>query len=46
MRKKHRKVCMAMNYMEQLLIGVSNLTGCVFISAFASLVGVPISMTI
>ena len=35
--KKHRMVCTTLNYIEPLLILVSTLTGCVFISAFASL---------
>ena len=34
-----------MNYSEHLLILVSTITGCVSISAFASLVGIPIGIT-
>ena len=34
-----------MNYFEQLLILVSTVTGCVSISAFSSLVGIPIGNT-
>ena len=35
--KKHKMVCTTLNYIEPLLILVSTLAGCVFISAFASL---------
>ena len=34
-----------MNYIEHLLILISIVTGCVSISAFASLVGIPIAIT-
>ena len=34
-----------LNYIEHLSILVSTVTGCVFISAFASLVGVPEGIT-
>ena len=34
-----------MNYIEHLLIVISTLTGCVSISAFASLVGIPLRIT-
>ena len=40
MGKKHKKVCMALNWDEHLLISVSGVTECVLISAFDSLVGV------
>ena len=33
-----------MNYIEHSLIAISTITECVFISAFASLVGIPIGM--
>ena len=42
MSKKHKKVYRVLNYIDQLLILVSTVTGCVSISAFASLVGIPI----
>ena len=42
MSKKHKKVCRVSNYIEHLLILVSTVTGCVSISAFASLVRIPI----
>ena len=34
-----------MNYIEHLLILSSTVTGCISISAFASLVGIPIGIT-
>ena len=45
MSKKHKKVCRVLNYVEQSLILISTITGCVFISAFASLVGILIGIT-
>ena len=45
MGKKHKKVCTALNYIEQLLILASAVTGCVSISDFASLVGISIHIT-
>ena len=45
MCKKHKKVCRLLNYIEHSLIAISTITGCVSISAFASLVGVPIGIT-
>ena len=36
---------MVLNYIEHLLILVSTITSCVSISAFTSLVGIPISIT-
>ena len=44
--KKHKKVCATRNYIEHFLILASAITGCVSISAFASLVGIPIGITI
>ena len=40
MSKKHKKVCLVLNYIEHLLMLASAVTGC--ISAFASLVDIPI----
>ena len=40
--KKHKKVCKVLNYVEHLVILVSTVTGSISISAFASLVGIPI----
>ena len=34
-----------MNYIEHLLILVSTVIGCIYIFAFASLVGVPVAIT-
>ena len=45
MSKKHKKVCTALNYIEQFLILGSTITSCVSISAFASLVSIPIGIT-
>ena len=43
--KKHKKVSRVLNYIEHLLILISTVIGCVSISAFASLVGIPIGTT-
>ena len=45
MSKKHKNVCRVFNYIEQLLISVSTVTGCVSIYAFASLVDIPTGIT-
>ena len=45
MSKKHKKICTILNYIEHFLILASTITGCVSISAFASLVGIPIGIT-
>ena len=45
MSKKHKKVCTALNYIEHFLILASTITGCVSISSFSSLVGIPIGIT-
>ena len=42
--KKHKKVCAILNYIEHFLILASAITGCVSISALASLVGIPIGI--
>ena len=34
-----------LNYIEHLLIAISTITGCVSVSAFTSLVGIPIGIT-
>ena len=46
MSKKHKKVCRVLNYIEHLLIVVSAVSGSVSIFAFASLVAIPIEITI
>ena len=45
MWKKHKKVCRVLNYLEHLLILISSVTGCFSISAFTSLVCIPIGLT-
>ena len=45
MSKKHTKVCIIINYIEHFLILASAITGCISISSFASLVGIPIGNT-
>ena len=45
MSKKYKKTCKYLNYAEHLFILVSTVTGCVSISAFASLVCVPGGIT-
>ena len=45
MSKKYKKKCKYLNYVEQLLISVLTVTGCVSISEFASLVSVPVGIT-
>ena len=44
--KKHKKVCIYLNYIEHFLILTSTITGCVSCSAFPSLTGIPIRITI
>ena len=46
MSKKHKKVSATLNYIELFLILASTITGCVSISAFSSLVGIPLGITI
>ena len=41
---KHKKVSRALNYFECFLVFVSAVSGCVSISTFASLVGVPVAI--
>ena len=43
--KKHKKVCATLDDVEHFLTVRSAITGCVSISAFASLVGIPIGIT-
>ena len=45
MSKKHKKFFEILNYIEHLLVLVSIVTGCVSISVFLSLVGIPIVIT-
>ena len=43
--KKHKKVCATLNFIENFLILLSTITGCISISAFSSLIGIPIGIT-
>ena len=45
MSKKHKKVGRVLNYIDHSLFVISTITGCVSISAFPSLVGIPIGIT-
>ena len=45
MSEKYKKTCKYLNYVEHLLILVSTIICCVSISAFASLVCVPVGIT-
>ena len=54
MSKKHKKVWIFwiilsckrnLNYIDHSLIAISIITGCVFISALTSLIGIPIEST-
>ena len=44
MSKKHKKVCLTLNYIEHFLILASIINEYVFISAFSSLIGIPIGI--
>ena len=44
MSENHKNFCIASNYVEHLFILASALTECVYISALASLVGIPIGI--
>ena len=45
MSKTHKKVCTALNYIEHFLILASTITGCISVSAFASLIDIPMGIT-
>ena len=45
MNKKHKKICTTLNRIEQLSILASAVTGCVLVSALASLLSFPIGIT-
>ena len=45
MSKKHKKFWGVLNYIDHLLIVISIITGCVSISGFTSLSGIPIAIT-
>ena len=42
--KTHRKVCKILNYTEHLLTFASIVTGCVPVSVFDSLIGIPVAI--
>ena len=42
--KKHKKVCTTLSYIEHSLILIYTITGCISISAFASLAGILIGI--
>ena len=44
MSEKYNKVCSALNYFQPFFVFVSAFSGCVSISVFASLVGVPVGI--
>ena len=44
-REKYKKTCKCLNYIEHLVILASTVTGCVSISAFASLVCDPVGVS-
>ena len=44
MSKTHKKVCTTLNYIEHFLMLAFTITGCVSISAFVSLVRIPIGI--
>ena len=43
--EKHKKICTTLNYIEHFLILASTITGCISISAFSSLTGIPTGVT-
>lgn len=44
MNEKHKKTCKYLKYIEQVFILASTVIGCVIISAFTSLVSVPVGI--
>ena len=44
MSKKHKKVCTTLNYIKNFLIFTSAVTGCIWISDFASLVSISVGI--
>ena len=45
MIKKNKKVCTTVNYIKHFLILITAVTGCISISAFVSLLGIPIEIS-
>ena len=46
MSQQHKKICTTINYTEHLLILAPTTPGCVSISAFVSLIGIPYELQI
>ena len=44
MSKKHKKICRVVNYVGYSHIVICTITGCISISAFASLVAFPLGI--
>ena len=45
MSRKHKKVCTTLNYVKKFLILAFKIPRCISVSAFASLIGIPIGIT-
>ena len=45
MSERHKNVCTTLNYVKHFLIVASTITGCVLISVFVFLLGIPIEIT-
>ena len=45
MSKKHKQISATLNCIDHFLILASTITGCISVSAFASLFGIPIGIT-
>ena len=45
MSNKHKEVCATLNYIEHFLVLDSVVTGCISISVFVFLLGIPIGIT-
>ena len=45
MSKRHKNVCTTLNYVKHFLIVASTITGCILISVFVFLLGIPIEIT-
>ena len=42
MSTKRKKICITLNYIERFLTLASTITGCISVSAFPSMIGIPI----
>ena len=45
MSKKHQKVCKVSNYIDNVLVVISTINRCASISAFASLISIPLEIS-